>query len=33
LGQHYDIPKIGDDGGFEAALTVAAVEDGIIVGI
>jgi branched-chain amino acid transport system substrate-binding protein len=29
----YDIPKIGDDGGFEAALTVAAVEDGKIVPI
>jgi branched-chain amino acid transport system substrate-binding protein len=29
----YDIPKIGEDGGFEAALTVAAVEDGKIVSI
>lgn len=29
----YDIPKIGENGGFEAALTVAAVEDGKIVPI
>lgn len=29
----YIIPKIGDDGGFEADLTIAAVEDGKIVPI